>query len=72
MNSTDAFQEHVKQQKLDTKQYDVIYMKFKSRQNYSMAMESEVADGVGRDCRERSVRNFCIVIVVWVTLAYAH
>lgn len=41
MNSINEYQEQIKQQKLDTKQYDVIYMKFKSRQN-SVAMEAEV------------------------------
>lgn len=60
MNGINEFQEQVKQQKLDTKQYDVIYMKFMSRQNYSMAMESSRCgwggEGLsGKECEEFSV-----------------
>lgn len=49
MNSINEFQDQVKQQKLDTKQYDVIYMKFKSRQIILWRWNQVFADGVGRD-----------------------
>ena len=73
VNSISEFQEHVKEKKLDTKQYilhDAICVKFKNnhmdlwwQKQHRLAGEA----GAGGADRKGVWGIFCILIVVWVT-----